>query len=79
VPHYVYKYASGFCISVNIVKNIIEDKTGTYINKYIEFLSKGNTESPIILLKNIDINILTPKYIENALEIFKETLENLEN
>lgn len=73
-PFYVYKYATGLSIASYIVKNILNN-TPNFKEKYIEFLKSGGRNYPLEVLKIIDIDLTDTKVFEEAMEMFKETLE----
>ena len=80
IPHfydsfYVYKYATGFISALIIVDNLLKDSS--FKDKYIKFLSSGNTLYPLDLLKSIDINLEDEKVLNRAFEIFNEKLNML--
>ena len=81
VPHfyynfYVYKYATGLSIASHIVSNILKgDKE--YLEKYKTFLKSGSSMYPLNELKILDIDMSDSKVVESAIEIFKETLNEL--
>lgn len=82
IPHfyssfYVYKYATGFSAAIAISKNIL-DQGQAAVAKYIDFLSKGSSDYPIELLKNIDVDLTTSKPIKNALDVFEKLLDEFE-
>jgi len=73
-PFYVYKYAVGLSVASYIAKNILEQKDG-FREKYIEFLKSGGRDYPLEILKIIDIDLTDTKVFEDAMEMFKETLD----
>jgi oligoendopeptidase F len=80
VPHfyrafYVYKYATGYSAAVTIAKKILEEKN--YYKKYIKFLSSGDSDDPINLLKIVDLDMEKPEPIKIALEEFDKGVEEL--
>ncbi len=72
-PFYVYQYATGLSIASQIVKNINEQGS-SYVTKYINFLKSGGRDYPMELLKTIDIDIKDAKYIESALALFQDVI-----
>lgn len=76
-PFYVYQYATGLAIASYIVKNILEEKEG-FCNKYLEFLSSGGKDSPLEILKIIDVSLTDTKVLEEALTLFRETVNTFE-
>ena len=82
IPHfytsfYVYKYATGFISALLIVDKLLHDKN--FKDKYIEFLSSGNIDYPLDLLKKIDIDLKKEKVLNRAFEIFNEKLNMLKS
>lgn len=73
-PFYVYKYATGLSIASYIVKNILNN-TPNFKEKYLEFLKSGGRNYPLEVLKIVDIDLTDTKVFEEALDMFKETLD----
>ena len=75
-PFYVYKYATGLSSALSIASRIINNDMETR-NNYLEFLSSGGSDYPLNILKRVGVDMATPKPIEEALNMFKEKLEEL--
>ena len=80
VPHfynayYVYQYATGFCSAVAIANRIL--KTGDP-SDYFRFLSSGGSDYPLEELKIAGIDLTRPEVTTEALEVFDQTLSELE-
>lgn len=73
-PFYVYKYATGLSIASYIVKNILNN-TPNFKDKYLEFLKSGGRDYPLEVLKIIEIDLTDTKVFDEALEMFKKTLD----
>ncbi len=73
-PFYVYKYATGLSIASYIVKNILNN-TKDFKEKYLDFLKSGGRDYPLEVLKIIDIDLTDTKVFEEAMDMFKETLD----
>lgn len=73
-PFYLYKYATGLSIASYIVKNILNN-TPNFKEKYLEFLKSGGRDYPLEVLKIIDIDLTDTKVFDEAMEMFKETLD----
>ena len=79
IPHfyynfYVYKYAIGLSSACKIVNNI--EKYGEDgVKKYIDFLKTGGSMYPQDELMVAGVDISNPKFIEDAISFFKETIE----
>lgn len=76
-PFYVYQYATGFSAAVAISTKILSGDQDA-INGYFEFLSGGNSMSPIDLLRLCGVDMSVPKPIEEALNVFDSLLDEFE-
>ena len=82
VPHfyynyYVYQYATGYSAAQALSRLILADSKNAKI--YIdEFLSKGNSDYPINVLRNAGVNMSKPEAIELALNDFEVKIEKFE-
>ncbi|AME09093.1 MULTISPECIES: oligoendopeptidase F [Gemella] len=82
VPHfyynyYVYQYATGYSAAQALSRLILEDSKNAKI--YIdEFLSKGDSNYPIAVLKNAGVDMSKPEAIESALQDFAEKIAKFE-
>ena len=76
-PFYVYQYATGFSAATALAANILE-KGETARDKYLDFLSRGGSDYPINLLKGAGVDMSTPQPVEKVIEIFRETLDEME-
>lgn len=77
-PYYVYKYATGFISASIIAKNIYEQKEG-YLEKYLNFLSTGESVYPIDLLKSVDVDLTKPETLSSAFEVYKKYIDEFED
>ncbi len=82
IPHfyynfYVYKYATGFAAAAALSKQIMEEGAPA-IERYLSFLKSGSSDYPIEVLKKAGVDMATPEPIKLALEVFEETLTQLE-
>jgi oligoendopeptidase F len=82
IPHfytsfYVYKYATGFSAATAIAHKITEEGQSA-IDKYLEFLKSGGSDYPIELLKIAGVDMTTPEPINNALKVFEDLLNQME-
>lgn len=82
IPHffynyYVFQYATGFSAAVKIADNIL--KNGAYAaEQYKKFLSSGGSDAPVELLKIAGVDMSTPEPIDTALQLFGDTVKELE-
>ena len=83
IPHfyrnyYVYQYATGFAAANAFARQIMEEGEPA-VQRYIErFLSAGDSDEPIQILKAAGVDMTSSKVIDQALQGFKETLDELE-
>ena len=82
IPHfyssfYVYKYATGFSAATSIAHKITKDGQSA-IDKYLQFLQSGGSDYPIELLKIAGVDMTTPDPINNALKVFEDLLNQME-
>ncbi|HHW49016.1 MAG TPA: oligoendopeptidase F [Clostridiaceae bacterium] len=82
IPHfyssfYVYKYATGFSAAVSISQQILSEGRPA-VERYIDFLKSGGSDYPLELLKKAGVDLSTPKPVEDAMVVFKETLDEME-
>lgn len=74
--YYVYQYSVGACLSIYIVKKLLKDKE--FKDKYIKFLSLGNSKSIEEILSTLDIDITNYNFIDYGIEYVNELLEELQ-
>ena len=73
--YYMYKYASGYVLAFNIVKNL---KKEGYLDKYIDFLSSGCSMDASMLLNKLDIDLYDKNIINNSFILLEEYISELE-
>lgn len=81
IPHfyscfYVYKYATGISAAIAIASKILDGEPG-YVEKYKEMLKQGKTKKSIDLLKMVDVDLESSKPYEDAINFYKENIEEL--
>lgn len=82
IPHfyrrfYVYQYATGFSAAMALSKRILEGGEEA-VKDYLRFLSGGCSTDPVSLLKIAGVDISTPKPVSDALELFGQLVEEME-
>lgn len=82
IPHfysdfYVYKYATGFSAASALSEKILKEGD-VAVKKYIEFLKSGGSEYPLNQLKSAGVDMEKKESIENALNVFKNLVNELE-
>ena len=83
IPHfyydfYVYQYSTGLASACFIANNILNKKEG-FLEKYLKFLSLGGSMDSVDELREAGVDISKPEVIEEALNMFKETIEEFKN
>lgn len=79
-PFYVYKYATGYALALYIAKNLIEGEEKndfSFREKYIKFLSSGQSDDPIELIKILGVDMNKPLIIKEAFKIFEGEINEL--
>ena len=74
---YVYQYATGYSAAIALSRKILNEGQSA-IDAYLDFLSKGDSEYSIDLLKGAGVDLSTAAPIENAMQLFKELLDEFE-
>jgi len=81
IPHfyrafYVYQYATGFVSAIDIAMRILDGDKET-LDNYLTFLASGSKKDPLELLNETGVDLTTSAPVENAMKMFKETVEEL--
>lgn len=82
IPHfynefYVYQYATGFSAAIALSNRILKEGE-TAVQDYIRFLRGGCSADPIELLKIAGVDMTSSKPVEDALKLFGELVDELE-
>ena len=82
IPHfyynyYVFQYATGFSAAIALSTRILKEGEPA-IKDYLKFLSSGSSTDPISLLKIAGVDMNSPEPIENALKLFDELVDELD-
>lgn len=82
IPHfyynfYVYQYATSFSAAVAIARNILKEGAPA-VERYKKFLSGGCSMPPVELLKIAGVDLTTAQPIQDALDVFGQVIEELE-
>jgi oligoendopeptidase F len=83
IPHfymnfYVYQYATGYSAATALGKQILEEQEPA-VERFIEFLKAGSSDYPIEVLKKAGVDMTSPEPVKQALKVFQQTLDELEN
>ena len=83
IPHfyldyYVFQYATGYSAAIALSRRIISEGEHA-VKDYIRFLSGGCSKSPIDLLKDAGVDMTSSAPVEQAINLFGELLDEMEN
>ena len=82
IPHfyynyYVFQYATGYSAAIALSRKILAEGESA-VKDYLSFLSGGCSRSPIDLLKGAGVDMTSPEPINQALKLFDELLDEME-
>ncbi len=82
IPHfyrafYVFQYSTGISAAVSLVKSIREEGEPA-AERYRELLRTGSHGYPLEVLREAGVDLTEPTPIEDAIEVYDETLDELE-
>ncbi len=82
IPHfyynyYVFQYATGYSAAIALSRRILKEGQSA-VKDYLNFLSGGCSKSPIDLLKGAGVDMTGPEPVNQALELFGELLDEME-
>jgi oligoendopeptidase F len=82
IPHfyynyYVFQYATGFSAAMALSRKILSEGESA-VKDYLDFLSGGCSKSPIDLLKGAGVDMTDPAPVNEALKLFGELLDEME-
>ena len=82
IPHfyydyYVFQYATGYSAAIALSRKILKEGEPA-VKKYLEFLSGGCSKSPIDLFKDAGVDMTGPEPVNQALQLFDELLDEME-
>ena len=82
IPHfyrnfYVYQYATGFSAAMALSQRILREGESA-VQDYLRFLSGGCSTDPVSLLKIAGVDMSTPQPVNEALALFGQLVEELE-
>lgn len=82
IPHfymnyYVYQYATGYSAATALSQQILTEPEQS-VDRYIDFLKAGNSDTPIEVLKTAGVDMTSKQPILDALDVFEEKLNEIE-
>ena len=83
IPHfyynyYVFQYATGYSAAIALSRRILREGEPA-VKDYLNFLSGGCSKTPIELLKGAGVDMTGPEPVNQALELFGQLLDELED
>ncbi|MBW9322231.1 oligoendopeptidase F [Enterococcus casseliflavus] len=82
IPHfyynyYVYQYSTGFSAASALAKKILAGEADALTN-YLNYLKAGRSDYPIEVMKKAGVDMTKADYIEDAMKVFEQRLNELE-
>ena len=82
IPHfyynyYVFQYATGYAAAIALSRRILREGAPA-VKDYLGFLSGGCSKDPVDLLRGAGVDMATAEPVENALALFGELLDEME-
>lgn len=82
IPHfyynfYVYQYSTGFAAASTLADGIVNG-TQDNIDKYLNYLKSGSSDTPTNVMKKAGVDMTKPDYLEKAFQIFEDRLNEFE-
>ena len=82
IPHfyynyYVFQYATGYAAAIALSRAILKEGQPA-VDRYLNFLCGGCSMDPIDLLKGAGVDMTTTEPVDQALQLFGELLDEME-
>ncbi|MFC7062805.1 oligoendopeptidase F [Halobacillus seohaensis] len=82
IPHfymgyYVYQYSTGYAAATTLADQILSEGEPA-VERYMNFLKAGSSDYPIEVLKQAGVDMTSKKPIDEALDVFEQKLDELE-
>ena len=82
IPHfymnyYVYQYATGYAAAIALSRRILKEGEPA-VKDYLNFLSGGCSKDPVSLLRDAGVDMMDPKPVNDALELFGELVQQMD-
>ncbi|SHK01195.1 oligoendopeptidase F [Anaerocolumna jejuensis DSM 15929] len=77
-PFYVYQYATGYSAAIALSRKILKEGESAVEDYIGKFLSGGNSDYPIELLKKAGVDMGSKEPVRQALDLFEELLDEME-
>ncbi len=76
-PFYVYQYATGISAAITLSRKIMKEGEAG-VKDYMKFLTGGGSKAPIDLLKLAGVDMTKEEPVREALQLFRELLDEME-
>jgi oligoendopeptidase F len=82
IPHfyynyYVYQYSTSFTASIALAEKVMSGDT-IALHRYIDFLSAGGSDYPIVLLKKAGVDMTTAEPLEYTIASMNKVMDEIE-
>ncbi len=77
-PFYVYQYATGYSAAIALSRKILKEGESAVEDYIGKFLQGGSSDYPIELLKKAGVDMSSKEPIRQALDLFEELLDKME-
>lgn len=77
-PFYVYQYATGYSAAIALSRKILNEGESAVKDYIGKFLQGGSSDYPIELLKKAGVDMSSKEPIRQALDLFEELLDKME-
>jgi len=82
IPHfyfnyYVFQYATGFSAASALSQKILSEDSSA-LDRYLTYLKSGDSDYPIEVMKKAGVDMTKTDYLEDAMHVFEERLNELE-
>jgi oligoendopeptidase F len=74
--YYVYQYATSYAAAQMMSQKIMEDPA--YIDTYLKFLSTGDSDYPVQVLKQAGVDVTSPEPVERTIQLFSDLVDQME-
>ena len=75
--YYVFQYSTGFSAASALAKKILNQEPEALEN-YLAYLKAGNSDYPVEVMKKAGVDMTQAAYIEDAMSMFEQRLNELE-
>jgi len=82
IPHfylnfYVYQYATSYTASLALAEKVLNNEEGAK-ERYLKFLSAGNSEYPIDVLRTAGVDMTTPEPFDQTMDAINKIMDEIE-